>query len=322
MSEIPKSSVGSRRPVARFHRRSLRDGSGGLAVRRVRGRLFGGRRRLGWAVGICATAQPLACADGRITGLSGVGTSFWQFIRSFGGRWFIAMSGPASVPLAIAGILAPNWPLKVALFGTAGTCFVFAAYWVWRNERLARNELSQQLAKIAARPRLRCSFDTKGGCFWPNTIVTSTKFTNQPDDGGLQQIIERRQCDWYRVKLDADGGSIPGCRARLISIKRDDVPIFASDTPPLQIAHHGQDEPVTVHEGISEYVDFLAIYEDNVVDICVPPNRRTSALDWDNMFSKPGNYRIRVSVVSPNAETDSIDVTLNWTGDKATSDLM
>src|SRR5262249_32030462 len=83
--------------------------------------------------------------------------------RAFGARWFIAMSGPLSVPLAIAGVAVPNWPLKIFLLGTAGACFFFAAYWVWRNERLAKIEATQQVAQIAARltPKISALYDSK-----------------------------------------------------------------------------------------------------------------------------------------------------------------
>jgi hypothetical protein len=77
-----------------------------------------------------------------------MGTGFLSFIRAFGVRWFVAMSGPLSVPLALAGYFAPGELAKIGLFATALFCAVFSSYWVWKVEREARNAAERKIAEF------------------------------------------------------------------------------------------------------------------------------------------------------------------------------
>jgi hypothetical protein len=56
------------------------------------------------------------------------------------------MSGPLSVPAAIAAALVPNAVATLLLAATAMFCFIFSSYWVWRIEREKREEAENQLA--------------------------------------------------------------------------------------------------------------------------------------------------------------------------------
>jgi hypothetical protein len=56
------------------------------------------------------------------------------------------MSGPVSVPAAIAAAPVPNTVAALLLAGTAIFCFIFSSYWVWRIEREKREEAENQLA--------------------------------------------------------------------------------------------------------------------------------------------------------------------------------
>ena len=76
-------------------------------------------------------------------------TDVWAFLRAFGGRWFILMSGPPTVPLAGLALFVGNTALRVLFVVLAVACGVFSAYWVWRQERIARNE-----AEARIQPRL------------------------------------------------------------------------------------------------------------------------------------------------------------------------
>jgi hypothetical protein len=183
--------------------------------------------------------------------------------------------------------------------------FFVAPFLAWRKERTARLKL---LEIAAIKPRLKCSFNVRDdGCFRPGTKIY--RDGNHPIDA-----------DWYRVRVDAEGGNIPGCQARLISVQRDKTVVFSGDGPPLDIVHHGS-APVTICAGVPEYVDLLFIDEYNYADTCVAPARRTSSADWGRMFSQPGNYIIRAAVRSPEAETALIDVKFNWTMNRSTSEI-
>jgi hypothetical protein len=61
--------------------------------------------------------------------------SLKNFIRAFGVRWFIAMSGPLSVPLAALAFWVESNTAKIGFGITAIVCALFALYWIWRVER-------------------------------------------------------------------------------------------------------------------------------------------------------------------------------------------
>jgi hypothetical protein len=62
------------------------------------------------------------------------GTSLWDFLRAFGANWLTLMSGPLTVPFAIAALLVPG--LYRLLFATLAVASgVGSSYVVWRNER-------------------------------------------------------------------------------------------------------------------------------------------------------------------------------------------
>lgn len=67
-------------------------------------------------------------------------STFLSYLRAFTVRWFVFMSGPLSVPLAIIAYFVQNDAAKVGLFATALVCAVFASYWIWKIEREARIE--------------------------------------------------------------------------------------------------------------------------------------------------------------------------------------
>ena len=61
-----------------------------------------------------------------------------DFIRAFGVRWFVAMSGGLGVPLTAAGVFFEPIVVKVVFFVTAVFCFVFSSFWIWKVEHEAR----------------------------------------------------------------------------------------------------------------------------------------------------------------------------------------
>jgi hypothetical protein len=58
-----------------------------------------------------------------------------EFCRAIWSEWFTAMSGPLSVPAAIAALWIENTTAKILLGLTAFACIWAAAYSVWRRER-------------------------------------------------------------------------------------------------------------------------------------------------------------------------------------------
>jgi hypothetical protein len=70
--------------------------------------------------------------------------SFWDFLRAFGDDWLASMSGPASVPFAIAAVFVSGWARPSLLF-LAATCIVFASFRVWKKQR-------EEIVRLRARP--------------------------------------------------------------------------------------------------------------------------------------------------------------------------
>lgn len=75
---------------------------------------------------------------------SGIG----DYFRAFSARWFILMSGPLSVPAALAAAWFENTTARILLALTAAACFVFSSYWVWKIEREKRLAAEAQIAVV------------------------------------------------------------------------------------------------------------------------------------------------------------------------------
>src|ERR1700731_3348466 len=78
-----------------------------------------------------------------------------SYIRAFGVRWFVTMSGPLSVPLAVIAYFVQNDAAKIILFTTALLCGIFASYWVWKVEREARIDAESKVNQREDRKNIR-----------------------------------------------------------------------------------------------------------------------------------------------------------------------
>lgn len=63
---------------------------------------------------------------------------FGQFLLAFADTWFTKMSGPLTVPFAIAAAFVSHPWLKLSLGSLALLCGVSSSYAVWRKERESR----------------------------------------------------------------------------------------------------------------------------------------------------------------------------------------
>jgi hypothetical protein len=63
-----------------------------------------------------------------------VDAGFMAFLRAFGANWLTRMSGPLTVPFAIAALFSPGF-YKLLFAALAIVCGVSSSYEVWRNER-------------------------------------------------------------------------------------------------------------------------------------------------------------------------------------------
>jgi hypothetical protein len=74
--------------------------------------------------------------------------TLFEYFKAFGGRWFILMSGPASVPAAVAAAIVSNSAWRVLLACTAIGCFLFTSYWIWRIEREKRAVAEGEIERL------------------------------------------------------------------------------------------------------------------------------------------------------------------------------
>ncbi len=63
-----------------------------------------------------------------------------QFVAAFGGQWLTKMSGPLTVPLAIAALFVPHVWLRLLFALLAITCAIASAYGIWDRERRAKEQ--------------------------------------------------------------------------------------------------------------------------------------------------------------------------------------
>src|SRR4051794_32360097 len=136
-------------------------------------------------------------------------TTLWAFIRSFFIRWFVAMSGPLTVPFATLAVFAPNTWQKISFSALAVGCAAFSSYWVWRVERLKKNEIAARLedtlaqlkqAADAKKPDFRLEIHNALSAFFPEPnphtlVLLAVSITNAGADSVVRQ---------YRVKYDSE----------------------------------------------------------------------------------------------------------------------
>lgn len=125
---------------------------------------------------------------------------FQDFMRAFVTEWSLAMSGPASVPLAIIGAFVTNEALKVSLFVTAVVCFVIGSYAVWKRERVKA---------IAASTRLDIDFVPSGRRF--NEIKHNLHYKTRQLSVRVINLgkLQATNCQVYFDGISSNDGNLP-----------------------------------------------------------------------------------------------------------------
>jgi hypothetical protein len=139
-------------------------------------------------------------------------TSVWAFLRAFGGRWFVAMSGPLTVPFTAAAVFVDNAWLKL-LFGlSAATCATFTSYWLWRAERQRAIALTSRANELEERLEPRLVFVQQDCCRRNSSLGVVGVANPHPvsvDDAKVYISIPALQVDDVLVKrsgMAADEG--------------------------------------------------------------------------------------------------------------------
>jgi len=231
---------------------------------------------------------------------------FKDFWRAIFARWFTAMSGPLSVPAAIASTLASNNAAKLVLGMTALACFVFTAFWVWRTERLKVIELEQRLD-----PKLTLQFVPENQPFVTRTRLGASW---HGFDGAI----------YVRVvpKCNAQVTGCLGVLERVMKLQGSDwVPTAYREAHNLMWSNHSDpaDRAIRLDRGIDQCLDvfFVDQSESQIHPTLVGGMIPNNAVD---VFNGGGTFRFDVSVVGDgNAHASkSLKVTTGATWDALT----
>jgi hypothetical protein len=76
--------------------------------------------------------------------------SIKQFLSAFAAQWFTAMSGGLSVPPAVSAFFVNNEAVRLILACIVAICFIVAAYYVWKKERVRAIEAEEKLSVFLA----------------------------------------------------------------------------------------------------------------------------------------------------------------------------
>jgi len=166
-----------------------------------------------------------------------------QFLHAFTGSWFTKMSGPFTVPFAVASLLVPQAWLKAVFGATAIACGIGASYAVWRKERvqllLERENAARELAAERARngkPDIRIriedvlwqrsSVENHGLTDrdrWHNLYIAPTVHfvnSNPPDATIAKVFLEiRTATEVFRAQLASQAGPLDAAGLRLVDPK-------------------------------------------------------------------------------------------------------
>jgi hypothetical protein len=222
----------------------------------------------------------------------------------------------ASLPLPTYKTCAFQNSLVYAALFAAAVLIIWgigeAIFWFRKSRKRSKapSEIIQRPEiPLALAPRLVCSFDMNDpGCVHRNVPCSEllTLMHGQPT-----QYVKQNRCDWYRIRVDAENGNIAGCSGRLLSVKRGGNELLAGENPPLPFTH-SVDGNANVHEGVSEFLDLMGVLHDQRIVLAVPANRRSSSIQWNDMFALAGDYEIRAIIIAPSVPAVPIDLLLRW----------
>lgn len=237
--------------------------------------------------------------------------TFGAFLRAFGARWFVLMSGPLGVPLTIIGAFVSTGLVQLGLAITAMAGVGFSTFWIWREERIARNNAETETAALKERlvPKLKCSFDAGiPGCVYHSPVTLNS----------VVPILAY----WYRLYVENIGiDPAIECDARLRRLTKEGVitPLIAGEIVKLPFAPATAADQYAkeIRNTREEYLDFLVITEQNRA--LVRALDRSPGIAWDDMFSSYGDYLFEIGITSKNAGSVAVKIRFEWTGNFKTA---
>lgn len=215
---------------------------------------------------------------------------FALFVRGWGSRWFIYMSGAPSVPAAIAAVFVQSKTAQVLLIVTAIFSFVLASFFVWREQYRKTVALEETI-----RPKLKWSFSRAvPGCVTNTNVYAPWQRASAPGQRGVPTT-------YYRIKVEADKIShVDACYGRLLTVTRNGDTVLAGEILQLPFAPANAEDATskTINEGVPEFLDVLASFNGNVV-VATRDFTYPASINMAELFSKSGKYSIELAIVAP-----------------------
>jgi hypothetical protein len=224
----------------------------------------------------------------------------WLFIRSFWGRWFIAMSGSPSVPLAIIAYFVEQTAAKVALAITAIACVFLAAFLSWREEHRKWGEEKTKVAALNAKLSPKIEISLYGN--------------------GVAEDIDQHGLYTKRVQFVVRGmtkAALVACQAQMERVDRLSATMHTI-TPlmdeSLRSEWSNRDEierfgNITIPEGMSQRVHLFCITKESGPLFPILQNYKKGLVDG---IAEPGKYRVSVAVSATDAKTAKETFILEW----------
>jgi hypothetical protein len=268
------------------------------------------RRPLPFHAGSCACvpgrgrvrAAPIGCLTPAVISRESPvmqATTIRGFLREIVSSWFTGMSGPLSVPLAIASVFVPSDTAKVLLGLTAFACFFGAAYGVWRRERMARNASDVRTAALEDRlsPKIGISINANG-------------IADERDRSGT--LVAKRVQVIVKSLTDAP---LVGCQAEIERVERLDSRGSILLDDPLRVEWGNVDEgdkfgKITIPAGAQRRVNlfFISCVQGAPLVPVIPALKQ----EFMEGVSRPGKYKVCVLVSSISATPARQQFILDW----------
>ncbi len=276
------------------------------------------------------------------------------FVRTVLPHWGDLMTGRYSAPIVVLA----GGACLIGLFGTARSGFNFlnrvlvfsplslvligglvAVYLTWKYEYEKNLEWKEKF-----RPKLRASFDMNNfACVRPGTEVYQ-RHVSYGDNRSLtitgivpphtlvptMRMVEFGDfpkpeffATYYRLRVNCDGiNSVANCFGRLESISKSGAPIHHWEPTILPFAQSERENAACkkIHKASPAFLDFMFISDDNRAGLTSLGFIGASSIDWRGLFAESGLYVLRINILS-DTPTIAVDVSFNWTGDRATSQI-
>jgi hypothetical protein len=229
------------------------------------------------------------------------------FIRSFGERWFIYMSGIPSVPAAILASLADSTTAKIGLAITAIISLALASFFVWRQQFRRWQAETHRVAALEDRltPKLSVSYNDDNINCRSSPILFG----------------DRSEAICFRLKIENIMGSmIENCQGTLAEVRKIGSIPEISATRLTWATMPGPRPLANIIMHAPQYLDVVRVHNDNRV--VVATEGQAWPLSQARMFENPGEYLFRVIISGKDvADTPSKYIKFTLTGDWRTASV-